>query len=363
MSGKLDGLLAEALRPCHEVACDLFGVETSGTIAARYYYWFDLFDAVQYPMMFGTAVGEADIVEIIRIAPEDAASLTSSAAERRQKLKGLAVAHFGAFLDRDWRVNDLLWGRLDAAERVISALLPWQRTKVLRDRLIVEAHSEIFREFGARSRLGEMAVRQAIKPGPRNRPQCRECRAGGRGSNSTTGARVTHCTSNFYENLERCRTKRGGSRAASENTGQRHGDCRTNARRHCGSARKIPARTGWITAIGRALWGLVEISVPPSPWWRLANYWQYLLLLIAVLLVIGGMLTGQAGIAVFGWVLIGGSVVLATLRWALKSFMQGRRLLVFFASVIIVVLVLLAAVGGWQLYQWGLTLYAHLRVV
>jgi hypothetical protein len=27
------------------------------------------------------------------------------------------------------------------------------------------------------------------------------------------------------------------------------------------------------------------------------------------------------------------------------------------------VLVLLAAVGGWQLYQWGLTLYAHLRVV
>jgi hypothetical protein len=127
--------------------------------------------------------------------------------------------------------------------------------------------------------------------------------------------------------------------------------------------RKIPARTGWITAIGRALWGLVEISVPPSPWWRLANYWQYLLLLIAVLLVIGGMLTGQAGIAVFGWVLIGGSVVLATLRWALKSFMQGRRLLVFFASVIIVVLVLLAAVGGWQLYQWGLTLYAHLRVV
>jgi hypothetical protein len=31
----------------------------------------------------------------------------------------LAVAHFGAFLDRDWRANDVLWGRLDAVERII----------------------------------------------------------------------------------------------------------------------------------------------------------------------------------------------------------------------------------------------------
>ena len=73
------------------------------------------------------------------------------------------------------------------------------------------------------------------------------------------------------------------------------------------------------------------------------------------------MVTGQAGVAVFGWVLVGGSVVLATLRWALKSFMQGRRPLLVFASVMIFVLALLVAAGGWQVYQWGLALYEYLR--
>jgi Protein of unknown function (DUF3376) len=121
----LEALLADVLRQCHTAVGQAFGLEISGTIAARYYYWFDIFDGVQYPMMFGTTIGEADIVEIFRVASEDAMRPTDTVAERRKKLRGLAVAHFGAFLDRDWRVNDLLWGRLDAAERIISALLRW----------------------------------------------------------------------------------------------------------------------------------------------------------------------------------------------------------------------------------------------
>ena len=32
--------------------------------------------------------------------------------------------HFGGFFSADWRRNDILWGRLDAAERLISALWP-----------------------------------------------------------------------------------------------------------------------------------------------------------------------------------------------------------------------------------------------
>ena len=117
--------------------------------------------------------------------------------------------------------------------------------------------------------------------------------------------------------------------------------------------RRVPLKTAWITAVGRAFWGLVEISVPRSSWRLVANYWQYVLLLTAVILVVGGMITGQAGVAVFGWVLVGSSVVLATLRWALKSFMQGHRPLLLFASVMIFALAFLAAAGGWQVYQWA----------
>jgi patatin-related protein len=360
LSANLEGLLAGALAQCHKAACDTFASETSGQIAARYYYWFDLFDAVQYPMMFGTAVGEADIVEIVRVAPEDAAALTPSVAERRDKLRGLAVAHFGAFLDRDWRVNDLLWGRLDAAERIISALLPWQETKDLRDRLIDKAHSEIFSEFYARPALGEMAVRRVVQPSP------------GTGLDSGNVRQVIAAVTPPPEP-----PSRAGHRdfmkiwrdvVPSEVNPQLLLTTLARGTAIVGQMldaiadrRRIPAKTAWITAVGRAFWGLVEISVPRSAWRLLANYWQYLLLLIAVILVLGGMVTGQAGVAVFGWVLVGGSVVLATLRWALKSFMQGRRPLLVFASVMIFVLALLVAAGGWQVYQWGLALYEYLR--
>ena len=44
--------------------------------------------------------------------------------ETRRKLAGTALFHFGAFLNREWRQNDLMWGRLDAAERIIRAVLP-----------------------------------------------------------------------------------------------------------------------------------------------------------------------------------------------------------------------------------------------
>jgi len=43
---------------------------------------------------------------------------------KRRKLAGTALFHFGAFLNREWRENDLMWGRLDAGERIIRWILP-----------------------------------------------------------------------------------------------------------------------------------------------------------------------------------------------------------------------------------------------
>ncbi|HEX5089218.1 MAG TPA: patatin-like protein [Nocardioides sp.] len=39
-----------------------------------------------------------------------------------EKLAGVELAHFGAFLKASWRANDWLWGRLDAAQRLLRLL-------------------------------------------------------------------------------------------------------------------------------------------------------------------------------------------------------------------------------------------------
>jgi Protein of unknown function (DUF3376)/Patatin-like phospholipase len=44
-------------------------------------------------------------------------------ADARQKLTGVGLAHFAGFYRRSWRANDFMWGRLDAAARVVDLLL------------------------------------------------------------------------------------------------------------------------------------------------------------------------------------------------------------------------------------------------
>src|SRR5439155_17514568 len=56
-----------------------------------------------------TSKGAVTIDDLHRSAPID-------------KLAGVELAHFGAFLKRSWRANDWMWGRLDAAERLLLLL-------------------------------------------------------------------------------------------------------------------------------------------------------------------------------------------------------------------------------------------------
>jgi hypothetical protein len=44
-------------------------------------------------------------------------------AEAKDKLAGLGLSHFAGFYRRAWRANDFMWGRLDAAARVVDLLL------------------------------------------------------------------------------------------------------------------------------------------------------------------------------------------------------------------------------------------------
>jgi len=80
---------------------------------------FDFLDMATLAFLEGSDVSEHTMTEIFRISPAD--GLKSN--NLKAKLAGYQVGAFGAFLKQEWRENDILWGRLDASERIVSAVL------------------------------------------------------------------------------------------------------------------------------------------------------------------------------------------------------------------------------------------------
>jgi patatin-related protein len=85
------------------------------------YLGFPFWDVLLYPIVSLIEAGERDSVDVMRMSPADAGILETP--DGGPKLKGIGLHHFAAFFKRAYRENDYLWGRLDAAERMISILL------------------------------------------------------------------------------------------------------------------------------------------------------------------------------------------------------------------------------------------------
>jgi patatin-related protein len=85
---------------------------------------FEVYDSILFPALYGTGVGETSHVDLIRISPLDATTLIDEHSSQRRKLAGTALGNFGALLKRSWRTNDIMWGRLDASERLLRDLAP-----------------------------------------------------------------------------------------------------------------------------------------------------------------------------------------------------------------------------------------------
>ncbi|RPI94908.1 MAG: patatin-like protein [Chloroflexi bacterium] len=94
-----------------------------------YYDHFEYFDMLTFPITYATPIGESDVVDVYRISPEDATGLVDARKSSRPKLAGTRLGNFGAFFKKEWRQNDIMWGRLDGAERIISTLLPESRAR------------------------------------------------------------------------------------------------------------------------------------------------------------------------------------------------------------------------------------------
>ena len=83
------------------------------------YRHYELWDQFLFPCDPNLGVPPRDNFQLARVSPQDARYVSKSP---ENKVAGDALFHFGGFLKKEWRTNDILWGRLDAAENIVRML-------------------------------------------------------------------------------------------------------------------------------------------------------------------------------------------------------------------------------------------------
>jgi patatin-related protein len=337
----------------------------------HYYDNYEDYDLLTYPILYESGVGEADTIDIIRISPEDAKQLIDERKTGCHKLAGSALGHFGAFLARQWRQNDILWGRLDGAERLISALLP---DHPLRKQLIGEAQAQIVCEtigpMGEEERnalLAEALMRTGTRKAEANQLDDYIERLS---SNCATDPKLQQRVKElinpnelrqFYEDNFRLRSKlepestlRSAARATTV-----IGKILESMSTKRGASSKYSM---WIVRLGRIFWALVEVAVPRSFPDLIFRHWLKLIYFLEVLLIAGSTLllakeAQQFAITAFA---ITSAIHLAVtiLRDVLQSENRwlkiGRAILIFlFIMMIVSGGLAIAAVFGWD-FAWNI---------
>ncbi|MEZ5425429.1 MAG: patatin-like protein [Pyrinomonadaceae bacterium] len=304
----------------------------------HFYKNFDDYDQISFPVFYETDVGEAVPVDVLRISPVDAKSLIDeeSLKETRRKLAGTALYNFGAFIDRVWRKNDIMWGRLDGAERIITAILPGEKYDHLRNYFAGEMNRIILNEelmqsdkeelrsllAGSLARVGaginlENAVREVtgdITDGAvKNRLAAvmRTC---------FDEEQIVGFVKNVYEverKTEPSEILRVISRATQvtgnifEEIADQHG--------------KSGDRLRWVSRLGRVFWGLVEVAAPNTIWNKIFRHWLKLLYLFEVILIFGATIFNEPKIQQFGIIVLLVTLITNLVVLNLDDYMRGNK--------------------------------------
>jgi Protein of unknown function (DUF3376) len=93
------------------------------------YLGFPIWDALLYPVQALSDAAEGDELRVMRLSPFDSNRIVPLPTE--SKTAGAKLGHAFAFFSRKARENDYLWGRLDAAERMVRLLLTRYETETV----------------------------------------------------------------------------------------------------------------------------------------------------------------------------------------------------------------------------------------
>ena len=292
---------------------------------------FEYYDMLIFPIYYGTDVGESDETEIIRINPEDANNLVDEKTGKR-KLAGTTLMNFGAFFAKDWRENDMMWGRLDAAECVIKAMMP---DNAQRASLIDEVQSAILKEelpsFDDAKDLKEDELDNAAN---KNDALL--------GVNNTPDEELTHervgqpgeLLSLFKEkysvnkNFPPQETLSASSRALRvfsqllDGLSDNHKQFSTPAK--------------WLTFVSSVFAGILAVVLPNSVGnFMAAGYWVWLLYIFELLLFGVGWLMGATGIAQLGIVLFALTFISHLLLREVNHALSGKPASLRFVALVV----------------------------
>lgn len=354
---KADEMCRKELGLPDKAASDQFkppdAAKTNSYVYLGYYYQnYDEYDRIIFPIIYGTEIGEAAKVDIIRISPEDATALINERETGCHKLAGAALGHFGAFLDPLWRRNDIMWGRLDGAERIITALLPNDRE--LARQLVGEAHAAIVHE--AIARLGANEAKDLI------------CEAGMR---TRSGSAEPNLITQFIKNLKTYDVADKVKTLIDDNAFRQHyvdtfparskldpeSTVKTAARattvigkmlEGLSSSRNVSTKPSiWIARLGRIFWALVEVAVPRSFPELFFRHLLKLIYFLEALMIVGSTLLLAADAQRFAITAFGITAAIHLAVVILSDLIQSRKRWVTLAKTVgIVILVIMLTVGG-----------------
>ena len=292
----------ETIRPGFSAnSRELSAPRAAASRIVRYYYdFFDEYDSVLYPIGYGTNIGEAAVVDVIRVSPDDATSIIDESVTGKPKLAGAKLGHFGAFLDAVWRRNDILWGRLDGAERIIESMLLGVENRTEIDRLIKEAQKAILAEELGDTGLADIRklfIQTVIQVGTVPLADQKNKMAAAvqdllRDSTGRTQA-VLEAALQPQELLDAMKQYSVKELPDRESTLQSTGRAATiigNVFQNLATRRNFPSHwTRWLAWGGTGLWSLVEISTPRKLTHWYARYWFALAAVLSAILIAGGI--------------------------------------------------------------------------
>jgi hypothetical protein len=242
------------------------------------YELFDFDDMTSLAFLEGSDVSEHTETEVYRISPADGIDRPLE-----KKLAGYALWDFGSFLDKEWRLNDMLWGRLDACERIVSALLNDPADQACRDGFVQRLQEEIVKEEAARWVRLEPAL-AALQQGTLTQYLEDKYEVPGPPPASQSARQMAEATDILGRMIE-------------EDVGIKN------------------SMTKKLRALARAAEAVIALLVPGTLGRVFLNYWLELLFVISALIFFAGRLAADQGVKRLGEYGLAGVILLAVLAW------------------------------------------------
>jgi patatin-related protein len=398
LQGALKERLSEAMKSSQDRAKGVLEesdkiMKTEGSREAlrlvRFYYsHFYCFDSVLFPILYETETGEPEHVDIVRISPEDATAIVDeNSPDGHPKLMGTTFGHFGAFLEKTWRQNDILWGRLDGAERLIRVLLPPGHPRSSEvPALIREAQKIIIGEElrpEDKGEICEMLVDALFKFDKTNRTTAENVEVLMESLSDEIGA--TDINPKLKAILQDALTLPGLLSALSKYQMEREPN-REQSLKNMARATQVVGKmldgiaaasnnmsngilrrsSSFLVRVGRLLWGLVEIAVPQSAMDIMFRYWFRLLLLVEVILIVAGIVFATSPVQAIGFKLLYLTLFVRAIIELMRSFISGRKwwwkLPLWAIASVSVILLVLGAFEVPHIYDLVAKCLGHIRV-